>query len=50
MGFLRNALMGNLRIIVVEFNEEGGTVNLVNPENFSGNLPGSIDSTRDCKL
>ena len=43
-------LNGKFSEFVVEFNFEGGRTNLANHTNFSGNLPDSPDSTRDCKL
>ena len=43
-------LNGKFSEIAVEFYFEGSRANLENPENFSGNLPDSPDSTRFRKL
>ena len=44
--FFRFPVIGKFSEIAIEFNFDGGTANLANPTNFSGNLPDSPDSTR----
>ena len=49
-GIFEDCLIEGFSEIKVEFNFDGGRANLTNHTNFSGNLTGSTDSTKDCKL